>query len=104
MLAALILFPSTGIHDWHSHISFSHLQWVPNQQRLSSNSELDSSGSDHCNACYFNQLLGHCLFPASPRPILKESFQVRPQLHRKLIPLLKPTPEINRGPPATALT
>jgi hypothetical protein len=102
LLAALILFPSTGIHDWHSHISLSRSQQAPEQERFSTNSELDNPGSDHCNACYFNQLLRHCMFPVSPRPALTESFRPRPRLHRELIAFLNPTPEFNRGPPATA--
>jgi hypothetical protein len=102
LLAALIFVLSTGIHDWYGHIAISYFLQPSDRECFAPQSNLNPPAQDHCNACYFNRLLRHCLFPVSLRPSIAEFFRARPQFHRELIAFLNPTPEFNRGPPPTA--
>ena len=60
----------------------------------------DNQGRDHCNACFFNQLLNQCLFPILGEPAISESS------HKQICLFTRPTlfpelgHEVNRGPPA----
>ena len=99
LLAMLILFLSTGIDDLENHIPFRGSLQALGQQFLSPLSAPNSPEPDHCNACFFNQLLSQCLFPIFLKPALSEAFHSRARLFPKATTFLVLGPAVNRGPP-----
>jgi hypothetical protein len=99
-LAIVILFLSTGIHEVTSHTPES----CPNlaKQAQEAFAVLKPTGhadGDHCNACFFSQLLNQCIFPVSDKPFLPEFLRsrARPSAEAALSRALGS--RTNRGPP-----
>jgi hypothetical protein len=102
LLVAQILFLSAGIHDVESHIPAFHSIGPPFQERLSSSSKLEVPVKHRCNACFFNQLLHHCMFPQSPQAAIKETFNPQARVFPKIDLLPALGREADRGPPTAA--
>jgi hypothetical protein len=101
-LATLIMLLSAGIHQWTCHIPTSGLTQPRHAEGISPRSEWLNPGTDHCNACFFNQLLRQCLFTAFVKPAPAGFFRIRPRLHRTQTVFLNPSPKVNRSPPPAA--
>jgi hypothetical protein len=99
-LAALILFLATGIHDLMDH--FPQLPFAASGTaaaiHLAAGSGIDPA-SDHCNACFFIQLLNQCLFPVPAEAAVTESYQICESVFPKPTPILALGREVSRGPP-----
>ena len=102
-LALLMLFLSTGNHDWESHIPVLGAAARSSQDFVSIKSEPDDSSTDCCNACFLTRLLNQAIFPILGEPEIAETFHKRVCLSPTvaLFPALER--EVNRGPPQASL-
>jgi hypothetical protein len=98
LFAALMLLSTSGIHSGTCN--------VPNQIRKTNVSctlvapEVCNPETEHCNACFFTQILNQCVFPVIGTMLVSESFRFHETLFSKAALCRTLAHAINRGPPA----
>jgi hypothetical protein len=99
LLAVQILFLSAGFHGAECHLPVLHATRSLSQERFAPDSKLNGPISERCNACFFNQLLCHCVFPQLFEAAVTEFFNPQICAFPQSTSFAIMGCEVDRGPP-----
>jgi hypothetical protein len=101
LFASLILFSTSGIHSDACHLSTN----TPAQQNhfYIGIPAIGSSEPEHCNSCFFAQILNQSLVPDIGTVIVSESFILNEPLFIEAALCTPLNHAVNRGPPTAII-